>query len=105
MSFASKRRTRIQIVSPTAGQDAAGQPLGWAPLVSLWAHVRLLSGVETIKADAQTSSVKASIRICYRRDIDASMRVVIGSDTYQINAVMPDIATHQFTDIVAELIS
>jgi SPP1 family predicted phage head-tail adaptor len=92
-------------------QDEAGQPVpGWVPLIAsgdgkVWANIKQLSGVETIKADAPTSEVKVSIRIRYRTDVTAAMQVVHGSTAYEIKAVMPDVAGRKHTDLVCELVS
>ena len=97
--------SRVTIQSPTATQDAAGQPIPtWAEVATVWANVRHLSGVESIKADAEASTVKASIRIRKRPDIDASMRVVHGASNYQIRAVLPDEVDRDKIDLVCEVV-
>lgn len=101
----------VLIQQLVAGQDAAGQPVQtWTNLIAtgdgkVWANIRHLSGVETIRAEAPTSAVKASIRIRYRTDVTAAMRVVHGSTTYEIRAVMPDAAGRQFVDLAAEVVT
>lgn len=94
----------VSIQTPTATQDAAGQPIPtWATLATVWANIRHLNGSETIKADAEASTVKASIRILRRTDINASMRVVLGSTNYQIRAVLPDEIDRDKMDLVCEI--
>lgn len=71
-------------------EDSIGQPVeSWTDVAYLWANVRHLSGVESIKADAAVSQVKSSIRVRYRTGIDSGMRVVHGKAVYQIKAVLP----------------
>lgn len=97
--------SRVTIQSPTATQDAAGQPIPtWADVATVWANVRHLSGTESIKADAESSTVKASIRIRKRPGIDASMRVALGSTNYQIRAVLPDEIDRDKMDLVCEFV-
>ena len=98
---------RVTIERKTGGVDAIGQPLpeGWETLAQVWANVRHLSGSESIKADTVTSEVKASIRIRYRSDIDAGMRVVLGAKTYEIRAVMPDEVRRDYVDLVCEVVA
>lgn len=80
---------RVTIQQRTTTQDAIGQPVEtWATVATVWASVRHLSGIESIKASADVSVVKASIRIRYRTGVDAGMRVVAGSATYDIQSVM-----------------
>ena len=103
------RLVLIQKIGTT--QDEAGQPVpGWENLIAtgdgkIRANIRHLSGVETIKADAPTSAVKASIRIRYRTDVTAAKRVVHGSTTYEIKVVMPDEAGREYTDLACEIVA
>lgn len=100
---AGKLNRRVTIQRRVTGEDAAGQPVETHEDVgSVWADVRHLSGLETLKADAPVSTVKASIRIRRRTDIDAGMRVRAEGRDYAINAVLHD-ADRQFTDLVAEI--
>ena len=48
--------------------------------------------------------MRASIRIRFRSDITAGMRVLIGLAVYQIEAVMPDLARREFVDLVAKVV-
>lgn len=101
-----KLNRQVTIQRPDAGQDSIGQPAQtWAPLATVFANVRQLSGIETIRAGAESSTVKASIRIRYRADITTAMRVVQGSTVYQIKAVMPDEGGRQFVDLACEVLA
>ncbi|MDP3273021.1 phage head closure protein, partial [Limnobacter sp.] len=72
---AGKLNCLVAIQQPPGAQDALGQPTGsWTTLATVWANIRYLNGVETIKADAATSVTKASIRIRRRTDVTAAMR-------------------------------
>lgn len=102
----SRRRNRLMTIQrPATGQDAAGQPAQtWTDLASVYANIRYLNGLESIKADAEASVAKASIRIGYRTDVTAAMRVSIGSTVFQIKAVLPDEEGKQHTDLACEVI-
>lgn len=82
---------RIVIQRKEGGFDPIGQPLpeDWVDWIEAWASIRHLSGLESIKASASTSTVKASIRLRYRPGITASMRIRHGDTLYEIEAVMP----------------
>lgn len=87
----SRLDRRVVIEQPSTTQDATGQPLTtWALVDTLWANIRHQSGVEVLKAGADTSVVKASIMIRRHSGINAGMRVVYGSTVYQIKTVAPD---------------
>lgn len=97
--------TLLTIQQGSASVDAIGQPVvGWADFAKVWGNVRHQKGAEAIKAGAVTSTVSASIRIRYRQDITAAMRVLAGPMVYQIKAVLPDMARRDYVDLVVELI-
>lgn len=96
--------TRIVVEQQSTTPDAIGQPtLTWTTFATLWADVKHTSGIEAVKAGAEASIVRASIRIRYRADITSAMRVTHGSTTYNIVAVLPDVAGKQYTDLVCEV--
>lgn len=106
MISAGRLNTLLKLQQPATGQDAAGQPAtGWVELGELWGDVRHASGLQTIKADADTSIVKVSIRIRYRSGITAAMRLVEkGSGVvYDIKSPLPD-GRREFMDVVCEVV-
>lgn len=106
MLNAGRLNQRISIESPVTGADALGQPLlGWETVAMVWADIRHPSGTESIKAEAPTSIVKASIRIRYRTGIAARMRVVHGATVYNILAVLHDYARREYIDLVCEVVA
>lgn len=101
---AGRLNRRCTLQSPSQSVDAIGQPTpGWTDVATVWGDIRLKSGLESIKAGAPVSTVPVSIRVRYRTDLDASMRIVHGSTVYAVKAVMPDVAGRQFTDMVCEV--
>lgn len=96
---------RITIEQLGSAEDSWGQHLPdvWVRVASVWASVRNLSGLSSIKAEAQTSTVRTSIRIRYRQDIEPGMRALLGSTIYKIEAVLPDESGRQYTDLVCEV--
>lgn len=96
---------RVTIKAPPAAQDALGQPSGaWTTVATVWANIAFLSGSQTIRAGADTSSAKASIRIRYRTNVAAGMRVELGATVFNITAVLPDAGRKEYVDLVAEAI-
>lgn len=95
--------TPITIQKRTGGTDAWGAPLpeAWEDYATVWANVRHLSGTESIKAGADVSVVQASIRIRWRQDITAGMRVVHGAQTFDIEAVLYG-QRREFVDLQAK---
>lgn len=96
---------RCQLQSPSQSVDELGQPIpGWTDVATVWADIRMKSGLESIKAGASVSVVQASIRVRYRAGITAGMRVVHNLVAYQITAVQPDVGGREFVDLVAEVV-
>jgi SPP1 family predicted phage head-tail adaptor len=105
MNIGSLNR-QVTIQSPPTAEDALGQPTGsWTTVATVWANVRALNGLETIKGGAETSVAKASIRIRYRTDVTSAMRVVHGSTTYEIKAVLPDVAGKRHVDLACSVLA
>jgi SPP1 family predicted phage head-tail adaptor len=97
---------RVTIEAQSSTTDALGQPVDtWTNHAVVWADVRLKSGLQALKADADVSVVQASIRIRYRADIHAGMRVSQGSTVYEILAVLPDVSGRQYTDLVCQVVT
>lgn len=98
---------QVTIQRKTGGVDPIGQPLpeGWEDVATVWANIRYLSGTESIKADAETSVARASIRIRYRTGLNAGMRVLHGGTVYEIKAVLPDEARREHVDLVCEVVN
>lgn len=97
---------RVTLQAPGTTQDELGQPIpGWTDVATLWADIRMKSGLESIKAGAPVSVVQASIRVRYRAGITAGMRVVHNLQAFNIVAVLPDVGGREYVDLVCELVN
>lgn len=104
-AFAYTLNRRVSILQPGA-QDELGQPgTGWVELGQAWANVRTLRGVEALKAGAVQSRASASIRMRYREDVTAAMRVADGATIYDVKAVLPDTVGRRHVDLVCEVVT
>lgn len=96
---------RVDIEQRSSGEDELGQPTEtWTLVASVWANVKHLSGVSTIKAGADVSVVQASIRIRRRTGLDAGMRVTHSGQAYDVQAVLPD-GRRQYVDLVCKAVA
>ena len=103
---AGRLNRRCVIQQPGTATDEIGQPIpGWTDVATVWADIRMKSGLESIKAGASVSTVQASIRIRYRAGINAGMRIVHNLTAYNITAVQPDVGGREFVDLVAEVVN
>ena len=96
-------KDRIHIQRKTGGADGWGTPNPevWECISTgrIAADVQHKSGLGTIKADAEVSIVRASIRIRRRADVAAGMRVVFGPAIYDIQSVLPG-SSRECVDLV-----
>lgn len=101
---AQSLRHQVTIKRPQPGQDANGQPLVTWVQVGPPRRASILhnTGLATLRANAQTSTVKASIRIRHCTDIRAGMRVHHGAVIYEVRAVLPDEERRDHVDLVVE---
>jgi SPP1 family predicted phage head-tail adaptor len=77
------------IQSESAVQDAMGEMIpAWKTFAVMWAYVADLSGREYTAADATQNAAQTRMEISYRANIVADMRVLLGSDIYNIEAVL-----------------
>lgn len=103
---AGRLNRRCVLQTPGTAQDELGQPIpGWTDVATVWADIRMKSGLESIKAGASVSVVQASIRIRYRAGVNAGMRVVHNLTAYNITAVQPDVGGREFVDLVCQVVS
>lgn len=103
---AGRLNRRCTLQAPSTTQDELGQPIpGWTDVATLWADIRMKSGLESIKAGAPVSVVQASIRVRYRAGITAGMRLVHNLQAFNITAVLPDVGGREYVDLVAEVVS
>ena len=106
MMQAGRLNRRCLLQRPSTATDPLGQPIpGWTDVATVWADIRMKSGLEAIKAGASVSVVQASIRIRYRAGINAGMRVVHNLQVYEILAVQPDVVGREYVDLVCQVVS
>lgn len=98
---------RITIQRRGEATDSWGSPVpgaeNWLEVAQTRASIETLSGLGTIKADAQAATVKASIRVRWRTDLAAGMRVLHGGTVYDVKVVLPDVAGREHVDLVCEV--
>lgn len=98
----------LTFLKPPQERDAAGQRKPgqeWVPVEpGTWGDVRHLRGLETLRADAEVSVLRASIRTWYRPDIDETMRVVHNDRTYNIKSPPLRNVDRRFMDLVCEAV-
>ena len=87
---AGKLNHRITLSGLSSGTDELGQPLqAWVDFATVWADVRFVSGIETIKAGREISTSRASVRIRRHANVSRQMRARIDGVEYDILDIIP----------------
>lgn len=87
---AGARRHRCQLQARLEIFDEIGQPsIEWATVREFYGDIKYLNGLSTIKAGADTSISKVSIRALHGV-FDAGQRVVHEGVVFDIQSVQPD---------------
>lgn len=100
---------RILFVSETQDQyDDDGFPIkGSKTETKAWAKVWNSSGTELVKANSDFSKIKTHFIVRYRKDFmpTESMTIKFGSKEYNITYVNEYNFSHEFVEVVGEVIS
>lgn len=102
---AGKLNHRITLSGLSTGTDDLGQPLqAWVDFATVWADVRFVSGIETIKAGRETSTSRASVRIRRRANVSRQMRARIDGVEYDILDIIPS-ADRAWLTLICEVVA
>ncbi|MCA1857451.1 phage head closure protein [Massilia oculi] len=95
---------KITLQTPPAGRDAIGQIVGgWESVTpDVWADVRFQTGAEVLRGGLPVSTVRISVMVRARSDIDNTMRIVHKGIGYDIKAVLPNAKDRRFMFLVCE---
>jgi SPP1 family predicted phage head-tail adaptor len=101
---AGSLRSRVTIQRRDVGEtDSFGTPIvSWENVATVWANIRYLNGKEYLTSGTEISAATMSVRIRYRSDITAAMRVLFGDCVLNIKAVLPDEAKREYVDLACE---
>lgn len=99
-----KMDDRVVLLRPSTTRNAANERVeGFERVQEVWANVKFQSGAEVLRAGADVSVVKCSIRIRARRDVDASWRVRYRGVEYDVKSPpLEDANDRDFAFLVCE---
>ncbi|MGG5288842.1 phage head closure protein [Pseudomonas shirazensis] len=82
---------RCTLMQPEAvDRQGGGRSVTWLELGKVWAEISLPTGRTAPVADRLEVDITAEIKIRYRRDVVAGMRLVSPIGTYLVGAALPD---------------
>jgi SPP1 family predicted phage head-tail adaptor len=88
-----------------ADDGGGGVQLDWTPFLTVWAALMPERGKEALEAGRLQTSSMATLRIRYSSEaltIDASCKVTIDGDDYQIRSIADTGQKRKFLDLVLE---
>lgn len=88
---AGSLRHRVTLQRFRCGRDAYGGPVeDWSDVATVWASLEAVNGREFFAGQQAQSEVTRRIRIRYRPDVTADMRVIHQGTVFNIVAPLPD---------------
>jgi SPP1 family predicted phage head-tail adaptor len=94
-SRAGQLRHRLNLQAATETRDSfGGVVLTWSTIATVWGSIEPLSGRELFAAQQVNALISARIRIRYRDDVNARMRVVHEAKSYDIQSVIDPETRH-----------
>ncbi|MAF43064.1 MAG: head-tail adaptor protein [Parcubacteria group bacterium] len=102
---ARKLRHRVTIQSNTESRDATRGAITntYATLKTVWANVGTLSTKEYFSESQRNNEVTSKIRIRYLSTVTTAMRVVHGSDTYEITGIINPDGKNCYLDLMCKI--
>lgn len=102
-----KQKRLVRVQRRIQGTDTAGQPIDqWEDVLTAWSNPsgqNGLSAIGQLQGDVAASISKYSLRLDYRPTLDASYRVLLCGEPYDIVQVRHDHEGRQWTDLVCEI--
>jgi SPP1 family predicted phage head-tail adaptor len=84
-------RDRVVIQRKVMAPGSTGAPVeSWQRLCEPWASVKGVSGRTFLAASAEQAEVTFEVKVRFRADIEAGMRVTHNGQTLEIVAPLPD---------------
>ncbi len=90
-------RHRITIERPVRTDDDGGAAtITWRAVATVWARIEDVGGEEFERSDTPTARRRVRIVMRHRADVDASMRIVGGANTYEITSTLDEEGRRQW---------
>lgn len=98
-----KMNDRITLLKRAQGRNAANEPVeDWPAVATVWANVKFETGAQVLRANADISIVRVSIRIRARADVNPTFRVQYKGAEYDVKSALPDSDDRAFMFLVCE---
>ncbi|MEO0618818.1 MAG: phage head closure protein [Pseudomonadota bacterium] len=82
--------------------DAGGEIVTWIGGATVWGEVTPLSGVEFLRQDRLASTLTHRVRLRYRDDVSAAVRLRLGGRIFEILSVRDVEERHRWLECLCE---
>ena len=69
------------------GSDASGAVMTYSTLLSDWAEVEFVKGIDQIRGGQTTTQTFLTVKMNYRAGVLSNMRVQLGTDVFVIQSI------------------
>lgn len=99
---AGRLRYRLRFEKPVRIRDESGEVIvdQWVEAFTVWGAVEPLTGREYLASAEFRPGVSTRIRVRWRDDIDASLRILHAGIVYDIQAVLPLMGLHKEAQVM-----
>ncbi|MEL7544086.1 MAG: phage head closure protein [Pseudomonadota bacterium] len=103
MGALAEMRHRLTIETRDVASDGAGGEIAtWVEGATVWGQVTPLSGVEFLRQDRLSSTLTHRIRLRFRNDVTAAMRLRLGPRIFEILSVRDVNERHRWLECLCE---
>lgn len=104
MNVVLNGRCKIEKKQVTIDEIYGTEVINWGQVGVFWCEIQdvLPSKSESIQSSVNIGKKQSRLRIRYTKNLDSSMRVVIGSDIYQFVSDFAELSDRQYLEVLIE---
>ena len=104
MNVVLNSRCKIEKKQVTIDEIYGTEVINWGQVGVFWCEIQdvLPSKSESIQSSVNIGKKQSRLRIRYTKNLDSSMRVLIGSDIYQFVSDFAELSDRQYLEVLIE---
>lgn len=104
MNVVLNGRCKIEKKQVTIDEIYGTEVINWGQVGVFWCEIQdvLPSKSESVQSSVNIGKKQSRLRIRYTKNLDSSMRVVIGSDIYQFVSDFAELSDRQYLEVLIE---
>lgn len=104
MNVVLNSRCKIEKKQVTIDETYGTEVINWVQVGVFWCEIQdvLPSKSESTQSSINIGKKQSRLRIRYTKNLDSSMRVIIGSDIYQFVSDFAELSDRQYLEVLIE---